>query len=235
MTSNSFEIAREIAVGGTPEQVFDAVTDHTDGWLWPDTVQHQEGGSTGSGGTITVWDPPQRFSSRMEGDDGWFNQLDFTVLEKSDGTWLRYVHSGVFASDWDAQYDGASKHTDFYLHTLAQYVQHFAGRTAQYADVLAPTGSQMPDGLDRLLAALDLTEVQAGDQVRAALPTGDADAVVDFRNTWFVGLRTDDALVRFFGRNHFGAPVAVAVHSFSSTPDAGIGAAWRARLDAIFA
>jgi hypothetical protein len=235
MTGSRFEIAREIAVEGSPEDLFDAVTDHTGGWLWPDTVEHAAGGSTGSGGTVTVGDPPRQFSSRMEGADGWFNQLDFTVLAKADGTWLRYVHSGVFTDDWEAQYDGAAKHTDFYLHTLGQYVQHFAGRTAVYVDVLAPSASQTADGLDRLLAALQLGSAARDTTVDVPLPTGETRAVVDYRNDWFVGLRTDTSLVRIFGRNFFGAPVAVAVHSFTDTPADDLTAAWRTALDSIYA
>ena len=60
----------------------------------------------------------------MDGPDGWFNQLEH-VLEPLDGgrARLHYVHSGIFADNWDEQYDGASKHTEFYLHTLGQYLQ----------------------------------------------------------------------------------------------------------------
>jgi hypothetical protein len=36
-----------------------------------------------------------------------------------------YVHSGIFADSSDQQYDGASRHTDFYPHTLGPYLQPF--------------------------------------------------------------------------------------------------------------
>ncbi|MGP3923284.1 hypothetical protein [Streptomyces sp. 8N616] len=45
------------------------------------------------------------------------------------------------------------------------------------------------------------------------------DAVVDSRNPYFIGLRGDDALYRFFGRNAFGAPVRIAVHQFAADAD----------------
>ena len=44
-----------------------------------------------------------------------------------------YVHSGILTGDWDAQYDGASRHTDFYLHTLREYLTHFAPRPVAFA------------------------------------------------------------------------------------------------------
>ena len=46
------------------------------------------------------------------------------------------------------------------------------------------------------------------------------DAVVDFRNPYFIGLRTDRALTRVFGRNHWGHPVGISLHDFA--PDADI-------------
>ena len=93
--------------------------------------------------------------SRMDGPDGWFNQLEH-VLEPLDGgrAQLHYVHSGIFADNWDEQYDGASKHTAFYLHTLGQYLTYFDGKPVVFTDIQAPAASQTPDGFDRLKRAL---------------------------------------------------------------------------------
>ena len=44
---------------------------------------------------------------------------------------------------------------------------------------------------------------------------------VDFANENFLGLRTADAMYRFFGRNVFGAPVGMTVHDFSGSGDSG--------------
>ena len=77
--------------------------------------------------------------TRVEGENGWFNQLE-NVIEARDGgtTFVRYVHSGVFTDDWDNQYDGANQHTDFYLHTLSQYLQHFSHRPVEWFSADAP-------------------------------------------------------------------------------------------------
>lgn len=60
--------------------------------------------------------------------------------------------------------------------------------------------------------------------------------MVDFRDPYFIGLRTDSALIRFFGRNHWGAPVGISVHDFAPDADAKTNElAWRNWLDGAFA
>lgn len=60
--------------------------------------------------------------------------------------------------------------------------------------------------------------------------------MVDYRNRYFVGLRTEDAMYRVFGRNHFGAPVGVSVHDFAPGADGGrAGERCQAWLDGVFA
>lgn len=59
--------------------------------------------------------------------------------------------------------------------------------------------------------------------------------MVDFGNPYFIGLRGDSSLVRFFGRNHWGYPVGVSVHDFAPDADAEANeTAWRGWLDAVF-
>ena len=125
---------------------------------------------------------------------------------------LRYMHSGIFVDDWDRQYDAARSHTDFYLHTLSEYLQHFNGRAATYigdapAGIQGPPTSATPDGFRRLKHALGLgTQVAERDSVRLT-PHGlePLEGVVDYLRPNFLGVRTAEALYRFFGRNAFGA------------------------------
>jgi hypothetical protein len=59
---------------------------------------------------------------------------------------------------------------------------------------------------------------------------------VDFSNEHFLGLRTGDALYRFFGRNAFGAPVGMTVHDFSGSGDpAATAKAWDGFLTKVYA
>jgi uncharacterized protein YndB with AHSA1/START domain len=213
---NEFEIRREGVLSGPPEDVWAAITEGAGAWLWPMEFEPRQGG-TAEFGVLTTWDPPHHLVARLDGSDGWFNQVEH-VLEARDGgtTWARYVHSGVFVDDWDNQYDGADKHTDFYLHTLGQYLEHYRGRAVTFAQVDGPPAAGAPDALTTAGRALGLRdEVKQGERVRVRLPgVGETDAVVDYRNDYFIGVRTDDAMYRVFGRNHFGHVVGVSVHHF---------------------
>lgn len=240
--SKEFEIAREYEVDATPQQVWAAITDGSGGWLWPVEYEPREGGAGPFGSTITAWDPPHRLTVRTE-DVGFpvqsLNQIDHTIEPRDDGrgSWVRYVHSGIFTDDWDNQYDGADKHTDFYLHTLREYVTRFAGRPVAFATFDGPGLSSAAGSFAAVGRALGLTaDTAAGTPVRALGPGGESfDAVVDYRNPYFIGLRTDDALIRFFGRDHWGAPVGISVHDFAPDADAKDDeTAWKGWLDGVF-
>ncbi|MFJ8359471.1 SRPBCC domain-containing protein [Streptomyces sp. NPDC093984] len=241
--SKEFEIVREFEVDATPEEVWEAITTGTGGYLWPmDPPEPRVGGSGPFGSTVTAWDPPHRYTNRSE-DFGFpvqsVNQLDHTIEPRDEGrrAWVRYVHSGIFTDDWDNQYDGASKHTDFYLHTLREYLTHFAPRPVAFATLNGPDASTAPDAFTAVGRALGLADdTPEGARVQARGPEGRLlDAVLDFRNPYFIGLRTDDALIRFFGRNHWGAPVGVSVHDFAPDADAKANeAAWQGWLDGVF-
>jgi hypothetical protein len=41
------------------------------------------------------------------------------------------------------------------------------------------------------------------------------EGVIDYMRPNFMGVRTADALYRFFGRNAFGAPVGMSIHLFA--------------------
>ena len=94
-----------------------------------------------------------------------------------------------------------------------------------------------------LARALGLTDGGAeGERVRLKLPgIKPIDAVVDYRTPNFVGLRSiglhsDDALYRFFGRNAFGGQVDAAHHLFAEGVDAEANPlAWQTLLDEVYA
>ena len=153
---------------------------------------------------MIAWDPPRQFSVRAEQPDGRHHQLDYRIEARGDGAILRYVHSSVIdEADWDDQYDAADGHTDFYLHTLGQYLAHFSPRTATYVGggpggLSGPEVSMTPDAFVKLQAALGIADgASVGDSVR--LPHDDVDGVIDYRTEHFLGVRTDDALYRFSG------------------------------------
>lgn len=215
--SGEFNIRREVELPASAQQVFDACTTGTANWLFPTGLEPGVDGGGPMGSTV-AWEPPGRFAVRMEGEDGWFNALEFLIEARGGSTAvLRYVHSGIFMDNWDAQYDGADKHTDFYLHSLGQYLRYFPDRSATYVSVTGPSASSTPDAFETLKQHLGLTDTsKEGDSVRVMAPgLGAKDVVVDYLRPQFVGLRSDDALYRFYGRNFFGGTVDAAHHLFA--------------------
>ncbi|MFE5037429.1 SRPBCC family protein [Streptomyces sp. NPDC056683] len=241
--SKEFEIAREFEVDATPAEVWEAITNGTGGYLWPmQPPEPRVGGTAAFGSTVTAYDPPHHLVVRSE-DVGFptqsANQLEHVIEERDEGrrAWVRYVHSGIFTDDWDNQYDGASRHTDFYLHTLREYLTHFAPRPVSFAQLNGPEASQAPDAFVAVGRALGLPDdLSAGAKASVHGPGGRVlEAVVDYRDPYFVGLRTEDALIRFFGRNHWGAPVGISVHDFAPDADAEANeTAWQDWLDGVF-
>ncbi len=78
-----------------------------------------------------------------------------------------------------------------------------------------------------LSAALGIAgDATAGDAVHADLgEAGVLDGVIDYRTTAFLGVRTNDSLYRFFGRNQYGGVVGMSAHVFRDGVDAAAAAA----------
>ncbi len=217
-----FECRRDLVLPATPEQVWEAVATRAGNaaWLFPNEIDPH-------GPATEDWDPPHRFAVREERGN-WFNALEYVIEGRAGGTRLRYMHSGVFVDDWEGQFDAVSRHTDFYLHTLGQYLEHFDGRTATYIGdvpfgIQGPPSSAAGDGFERLQRALGLPSSAArGDRVRLATPPGTdpRDGVIDYHRPHFIGVRTQDELYCLFGRNAFGGPVAISIHAFIPGVDA---------------
>jgi hypothetical protein len=187
-----FEVRWSGDLPGTPAQIWDAITVHSAGWLWPIEYEPRAGGAekglTGTGGTVTVWEPERWFVTRAPG-----NELDYRI----SGTHVDYTHRGTLdEADYDRELDACRRHTAFYRHTMAEYLRHFPGRDARYA------AYEYPGDFSSLLAALE--------------PAG----VVDYRTATFLGVRTEDALYRFFGRDAWGWPVGATWHGFGAAKPA---------------
>ena len=236
--SREFEITRDVDLPGAPDDVWTAITADTAAWQFP-----IGDAPTGEGGPIKTWDPPSRLTIRMESPDGTFNALDYAIEARDGGTaHLRYVHSGILADEWEDQYDAIGGHTDFYLHTLGQYLEHFNGRPVTYVGqasngIDGPESAGSPDAMDTLRAALGASGAGVGDEVHASLGNaGSLDGVIDYSTPEFLGVRTDDGLYRFFGRNFYNGVVGMSAHLFVDGVDAAAREAeLKAWLDSVYA
>jgi hypothetical protein len=215
-----FDCSREVVLPATPDRVWEAVATPAGNaaWLFPNEID--EAGAK-------AYEKPTHFHIRQEQGD-WFNDLEFVIEDRNGTSALQYGHCGVFPEEvFEVQNRAIQEHTDFYLHTLGEYLEHFDGRPATYigdvpGGIAGPQSSATPDGFDRLKRALGLDpNTKEGDDVNLS-PDGleQIDGVVDYLRGNFMGIRTQDALYCFFGRNAFGGPVAVTIHSFAPEADA---------------
>jgi len=236
--SREFEITRDVDLPAAPDDVWTAITAETAAWQFPTGAEPP----SGEGGPIKTWDPPHRLVIRMESPDGTFNALDYAIEARDGGTaHLRYVHSGILSDEWEDQYDAIGGHTDFYLHTLGQYLEHFSGRQVTYvgqpsAGIEGPESAGTPDAMDTLRAALGASGAGVGDEVHASLgDAGSLDGVIDYSTPEFLGVRTDDGLYRFFGRNFYNGVVGMSAHLFTDGVDAAAREAeLKAWLDSVY-
>ncbi len=234
-----FDCRRRLVLPARPERVWEAVatTEGNAAWLFPNEIAPDGAGAK-------AWDPPHRFAIRHEQGD-WYNALEFAIDDDADGTsTLSYVHCGVFPPEgFEARNDEIQQHTDFYLHTLGEYLEHFDGRPAVYigdvpGGIQGPAASATPDGFVRLQRALGLDEHLAEGQTVRMTPAGlePIDGVVDYLRPNFLGVRSEDALYCFFGRNAFGGPVAMTIHLFADGADAEtLKRSWQRYLDTTLA
>lgn len=218
------EVRWEGELSGTPEEVWDAITTRVAAFLWEVEYEPRVGGAerglSSSGGTVSIWDPHRRFRTNAPG-----NQLDYVLEPSEGGTYLRYTHD-LTASQ--VELDACRNHTRFYNHSLGEYVAHFAGAEPVYVGADAPEGTTGA-AIRRALGVPD--DVRVGDRVALVGPEP-IEGVVDYVTDEFLGVRTDDALFRIYGRERWGFPSNVALHRFEAGADRAAGErAWSEWLD----
>ena len=242
--SREFEVRREVDLPASPDDVWTAITADPAAWMFPTGMEIPRGAEPPQGAPVKTWDPPHRLVIRTESPDGTFNALDYMIEARDGGTaHLRYVHSGILADSWEDQYDAIGGHTDFYLHTLGQYLEHFNGRSVTYVGqpsdgISGPASAGGPEAMDTLREALGISSGAAvGDAVHAHLGgAGPLEGVIDYLTPEFIGIREPDGLWRFFGRNHYGGVVGMSAHLFAVGVDAAAREAQlKAWLDGVYA
>ena len=236
--SKEFEIRKDVVLEATPEEVWRAVATPEGQAAWsPDPYSSIEG-------MHVEQDEPRRFAVRTpEAQNGAFHAFEYVVDAGDDSTTvLRFVHSGYLGDDWDAEFDFGEltgHGWDMYLHTLAQYLKHFAGRPAAFVVAEGPASSATPEAWKTLEHALGVDgPVQLGQELRLTpegLPV--LEGVVDYAHPGvdFIGLRTDDGLYRFHERSVMGLPIAVGHYLYREVDREQTEQAWKDWLDRVFA
>lgn len=147
-TDEGRAIELEVAVAGTPEQVWEAIATGpgVSAWFVPTTVVGEQGGvitqDFGPGmlveGRVQAWEPPHRFAygEHAEPTPGAM-AFEFLVEARDGGTCVvRLVNSGFGSgAEWDGEHDATENGWRIFLHILHLHLQRFAGQPA--ARVLA--------------------------------------------------------------------------------------------------
>jgi uncharacterized protein YndB with AHSA1/START domain len=249
--AHPFELTHEFDVDATPEEVWDAIATGpgVDAWFMGNNeIEPGEGGTTRmttkawtEEGTITAWQPPNRFAYRTpEGEDGALHAFEYLVEAREKGsTVVRWVHSGFLGDNWEKEYEGLSEGDPMYFDKLRIYLTYFRGRTATPVNVFG--GPVIPDRADAWATyhrALGLDAAPAlGDQV-SLTPEGlpQLDGEVDWLSRDFLGVRTDDGIYRFMHISVFGGPTGVGHHIFVDGLDQEeTERAWGEWLNGVFA
>lgn len=243
MATKRFEVTWEGVLPASPQDVWDGLTKHAGGWVWPIEYEPRVGGAerglTPTGGTVTVWDPPHRFGTRTrpEHEPDGYNELDYRFEPHPGGTYLRYVHrSAVPEDDYHAILEGCRCHTSLYNHSLGAYAGFFAGREPTYVVAHGPDPSSR-NGLAKARAALGLADPVVVGQRVSLRPEGldPIDGVVDYVAPGFLGIRADDALYRLYDRGAWGGPLSAHHHLFAPGADGPAQAqAWSGWLERLF-
>lgn len=218
--SRAFEQRREAEVPATPEQVWQAIASGPGITSWfmghsevEDGVVRTVFGEYAPQHAVSVSERPRRFGYGTEpANDGRFIAYEFLLEGRAGGsTVLRAVTSGFLpGDDWADEYEAMALGADLYFATLIEYLSNFTGRFATPVTAFGGSGLGWDAARQDILARFGLADpVAAGDRAQADVAgVGQVTGTVYFANAFTLGIRTQDALLRFirgFGKAHIAA------------------------------
>lgn len=244
--THPFEIELETTLPADPQQVWEAIATGPgiDSWfMGRNEVEPREGGTAvmETGGqreeaVITAYEPGKRFASRTAtAENGRFMAFEYLIEGREQGsTVLRVVHSGALGDDWQDEYDALRRGWPFHLHTLREYLAHFAGRTGVPVFAVAPVAGlsteEMQAALIRALALPTPVAVGARAHVEpAGLPPLEGEVV--WADDERITVRSADGLYTF---HHYPGVMLMFHHLFQPETE-GAEAAWQQWLTGLIA
>ncbi len=234
---HEFSATEELHVDATPDEVWAAIATGPgiDSWFMgrndvdPGQVVRQAFGGYTPEHQVSAWEPGKRLAYESgTAPDGRFVAYEFLIEGRDRGsTVLRVVNSGFLpGDDWADEFEAMTKGGALFMHTLATYLNHFAGRFATPVTAFGPMITDWPRTRAKLLEAIG----RDGDRVRFT-PDGlpPVDGVVYYENDDTIGIRADDAIYRFL--RGFRGPVMACHHIFSDISPDATEQAWVAWLN----
>ncbi|CCH27946.1 SRPBCC domain-containing protein [Actinosynnema sp. NPDC047251] len=203
---HAYEETNEVELAVTPEQVWAAIATGPgiDSWFMGSNEVEAgvavKGAFSGYQPThgVTAWEPGKHLAYGGEKEpDGRFIAYEFLIEGRERGsTVLRMVASGFLpGDDWHDEFEAMLAGGAMFWRTLIEYLEHFAGRTARPVTVPGPQVSDWAERWAALHRALGLTAApRRGDAVTVDGIPG----VVYYANGQTIGIRTPDAMYRFF-------------------------------------
>jgi uncharacterized protein YndB with AHSA1/START domain len=239
---------QEIPLDATPDQVWDAIATRPGltAWFAPMDVAPDEHGRSADGDVVR-WEPGKAMTVRTPvAEDGSTSSFEYLIEARDGGTSvLRFTQTGFHSDDWESEYEATARGWGLYFHTLGQYLSNFSGRPATYIAAEGPESVAGRRAWLDLLSAIGLPgpvspeeagAVAPGQQVHFYVPgLGPVDGEVDYHGPSHLGIRVDDALLRFHDRSLLGMSVALGHHYYGADQDeAKLQQEWQSWLTAVY-
>jgi uncharacterized protein YndB with AHSA1/START domain len=213
--SEERRIEVEVPLDATPEEVWAAIATEAGltAWFAPMDPAPDENGQLADG-EVLRWDEGRGFAVR--GEAGAF---EYEIEPEEDGTAvLHFVHAGFTGDGWEAEYEATARGWDLYFHTLQLYLSDFSAQPATYVVAEGPAWAGTPEAWEKLREAIGGA---VGDKVELDVyGLGTIVGEVDYHGPSHLGVRTDDALLRFHDRSLLGMSVALGHHYYGPGQDA---------------
>ena len=234
-------IELEIPLEASPDEVWDAITTRAGltAWFAPMDVAPDEHGNS-TDGIVTRWEPGKGYAVHTSpGEDGSTTSYEYLIEARDGGTAvLRFTQTGFYGDDWESEYEATARGWGLYFHTLVQYLTFFPRRPAIYIEAAGPDASSTPEAWKQLRAALGLIDapVALGKEIRLEVPSlAPVVGVLDHNGPSHLGIRTDEALLRFHGRHLLGMSVALGHYYYGDHQNqAQLQEAWQSWLTTLY-